>query len=387
MSSFILSKDFLLKESALYIHIPFCDHKCIYCDFYSIITSDNISTFLNSLKKEIEYFSRLFSEERNFTSIFFGGGTPSLMEPNYLEEIIYHLKDNFRIDDKAEITMETNPGTVNKEKLTKFKEARINRISIGIQSFDKEELKFLTRIHDKQTAIQTVYNAAEVGFENISVDLIFNLPDQTKEKWIKNLETAITLPIKHISTYSLILERGTILNKMVLDGKVIMQDDDYDADLYETTINFLLSNGFYQYEVSNFTKPGFECTHNNAYWRYRDYLGLGTSAHSFINGKRWWNYTSLKKYISEVNLNNHAIMNSETVSNKQMHDEFVMLALRSSGLDLADYKKRFSDNWIKKNNSYFELLKNEQHLTIGDNWIKLTPKGYAVCDEILKNIL
>ena len=376
-----------MKDCALYIHIPFCDHKCIYCDFYSIITSDNIDAFLDSLKKEIKYFSNLYSKDRIYKSVFFGGGTPSLMEPEYLKEILGYLKNNFIIDDNAEITMETNPGTVDKEKLKRFKDAGINRISIGIQSFDEEELKFLTRIHDKQTAIQTVYNAAEVGFENISVDLIFNLPNQTKEKWIKNLKTAIELPIKHISTYSLILERGTILNKMVLDGKVKMQDDDYDADLYETTIDFLLSNGFYQYEVSNFTKPGYECVHNNAYWRYQDYLGFGTSSHSFVDGKRWWNYSSLKKYISEIELNNHAIMNSENITEEQMHDEYVMLALRSSGLDLNDYKKRFSDDWIKKNNSYFELLKNEHHLLIDNNWIKLTSKGYAVCDEILKNIL
>jgi len=376
-----------LNDTALYIHIPFCDHKCIYCDFYSIITSDNVEGFLKALKKEIEYFSNLYAQDRFFTSIFFGGGTPSLMQPKYLKEILDHLKKYLNVDDKAEITMETNPGTVDKAKLKKFKEAGINRISIGIQSFDEEELKFLTRIHDKQTAIQTVYNAAEVGFENISVDLIFNLPNQTKGKWIKNLETAIRLPLKHISTYSLILERGTILNKLVLDKKVTMQDDDYDADLYETTIDFLVSNGFYQYEVSNFTKSGYECLHNNAYWRYRDYLSFGTSSHSFINGKRWWNYSSLKKYISEIELNNHAIMNSEIISNEQMHDEYVMLALRSSGLDLQDYKKRFSDDWIKKNNSYFELLKNEEHLLIENNWIKLTSKGYAVCDEILKNIL
>lgn len=376
-----------MKNSALYIHIPFCDHKCIYCDFYSIITSDNVAAFLKSLKKEIEYFSKFYSNDRIFTSIFFGGGTPSLMEPKYLEEILHHLKKYFTIDAQAEITMETNPGTVDKLKLKKFKEAGINRISIGIQSFDEEELKFLTRIHDKQTAIQTVYSAAEVGFENISVDLIFNLPNQTKEKWIKNLATAITLPIKHISSYSLILERGTILNKLVLDKKVIMQDDDYDADLYETTIDFLVSSGFYQYEVSNFTKTGFECVHNNAYWRYKDYLSFGTSSHSFVDGKRWWNYSSLKKYISEIELNNNAIMNSEIISKEQMHDEYVLLALRSSGLDLDDYKKRFSDHWIKKNYSYFELLKNEQHLTINNNWIKLTSKGYAVCDEILKNIL
>jgi oxygen-independent coproporphyrinogen-3 oxidase len=376
-----------LKDSALYIHIPFCDHKCIYCDFYSIITSDNILNFKSALKKEIEYFSNIYSDNRNYSSIFFGGGTPSLMQPEYLQEIIIHLKNNFNVDDKAEITMETNPGTVNKNKLKSFKEAGINRISIGIQSFDEGELKFLTRIHDKQTAIQTVYDAAEVGFENISIDLIFNLPNQTKEKWIENLKTAAALPITHISTYSLILERGTILNKLVLDGKVTMQDDDYDADLYEATIDFLLSKGFYQYEVSNFTKPGFECLHNNTYWKYRDYLGLGPSAHSFMNKKRWWNFSSLKKYIAEIELHGHAIMNSERITKNQMHDEYIMLSLRSSGLDLIDYNKRFNNDWINKNNDYFNLLKKENLITIGNNWIKLTSKGYAVCDEILKNIL
>lgn len=376
-----------MKESALYIHIPFCDHKCIYCDFYSIITSDNIPTFLNALKKEIEYFSNLYSEQRFFSSIFFGGGTPSLMSPAYLEEIILHLKKYFTLSDNAEITMETNPGTVDKSKLKEFKDAGINRISIGIQSFDEEDLKFLTRIHDRQTAINTVFNAAESGFENISIDLIFNLPGQTKDKWKSNLNIAASLPLKHLSAYSLILERGTILNKMVLDGKVKIQDDDYDADLYQTTIEFLLSNGFYQYEVSNFTKPGYECVHNNAYWRYRDYLGLGTSAHSFVNNKRWWNYSSLKKYIREIETNKNAIMNFENISSSQMHDEYVMLALRSSGLDLSDYKIRFGYDWIKKNNDYFELLKNQNLLVINDDLIKLTAKGYAICDEILKNIL
>jgi len=376
-----------LKESALYIHIPFCDHKCIYCDFYSIITSDNVNSFLNSLKKEISYYSKKYNHDRIFTSIFFGGGTPSLMEPQYLKEILDHLKSNYNIDNKAEITMETNPGTVDKEKLKQFRQIGINRISIGIQSFDEDDLKFLTRIHDKQTAIQTVNNASEVGFENISLDLIFNLPNQTKEKWIKNLETALTLPIKHISTYSLILEPGTILNKMVLNGKVEMQDDDYDAELYETTIDFLNSMGFEQYEVSNFSKPGFECTHNNAYWRYKDYLGFGTSAHSFVDGKRWWNYTSLKKYISEVELNNNAVMNSESITKELMHDEYVMLSFRSSGLDLNDYKKRFSEDWINKTLPYFNILREQNLISISDDSVKLTSKGYAVCDEILKNIL
>jgi oxygen-independent coproporphyrinogen-3 oxidase len=265
--------------------------------------------------------------------------------------------------------------------------AGINRISIGIQSFHEDELKFLTRIHDSETAIKTVNEAANIGINNISIDLIFNLPGQTKEKWISNLTQAVKLPIQHLSAYSLILERGTILNKMVLDEKVVLQDDDHDADLYESTVEFLIANGFSQYEVSNFTKPGYECVHNNAYWNYSEYLGFGTSAHSFINSKRWWNYSSLRKYIYKIEKNGNALANYEKLSEAEIHDEYVMLSLRSSGLDLTDYRKRFNDDWIVRNNSYFQKLKDEKLILIDDNSIKLSKYGYFVCDEILKNLL
>lgn len=375
------------NNCALYIHIPFCDHKCIYCDFYSIITSDNIDSFLLSLKKEIKFFSDKYSGDRNFSTIFFGGGTPSLMHPDYIKIIIGELNRNFSISPQTEITLETNPGTVDSNKLKNFRDSGINRISIGIQSFDEDDLKFLTRIHDKKTAIKTVYNANNSGFENISIDLIFNLPGQTKEKWKSNLETAVSLPIKHISAYSLILEQGTILNKMVLDGKVSIQDEDYDADLYETTIEYFANSGFLQYEVSNFAKPGYECSHNKSYWDHGEYLGFGTSSHSFMNGKRWWNYSSLKRYISEVEKNHNAIMNEEVLTDKQIHDEYIMLALRSNGIDLNNYLNRFNSDWINKNYNYFEVLKNYNFLEINTNVIKLTRKGYSLCDEILKNIL
>jgi oxygen-independent coproporphyrinogen-3 oxidase len=377
-------------ETACYIHIPFCDHKCIYCDFYSIITSDNIQSFLVALKKEISHYAEKYSEGRELISIYFGGGTPSLMEPEYLFQVIQTVKENFIVRKDAEITMETNPGTVTLEKIKLFKQAGVNRISIGIQSFDNEDLKFLTRIHNSETAIQTVNDAANAGFENISLDLIFNLPGQTKKKWIKNLEQAIKLPIKHISTYSLILERGTILNKMVLDGKVKIQDEDYDAELYQITIEFLTSNGFYQYEVSNFARPGFECVHNNAYWHYTDYFSFGTSAHSFIDSNRWWNLSSLKMYIDKVENSGNAIAGSEAISNKKAIDEFVMLELRSSGLNLKIFENRFgfeAKEWLKNKYTYFELLKNQNFVTIDDGVIKLTAKGYAICDEILKELL
>lgn len=376
-----------MKKSALYVHIPFCDHKCIYCDFYSIITSDNIRPFLNSIKKEIEYYSDLYYKERIFTSIYFGGGTPSMMEPEYISLIIQSLKENYKVSNEAEIAIEANPGTVDKEKLRIFRKVGINRISIGIQTFHDDELKFLTRIHDKKNAIETVYNAKKAGFENISIDLIFNLPGQTKIKWKENLETAVQLPIKHLSTYSLILERGTILNKMVLDKKVKMQDDDHDADLYEMTIDFMEKNGFIQYEVSNFTLPGYECLHNNAYWQYRDYLSFGTSAHSFVDGKRWWNYSSLKRYISEIDKNSCAVAASENISKEQRLNEYVMLALRSSGLDLTEFKIMFGANWINEKYDYIKKLMKRDLVTLDEKYLRLTKNGYAVCDEILKEIL
>jgi oxygen-independent coproporphyrinogen-3 oxidase len=377
----------VLKDSALYIHIPFCDHKCIYCDFYSIITTDNISNFLSAVRKEIKHYSRIYSGGRIFSSIYFGGGTPSLMMPDYLKEIILALRDNYQISSDAEITMETNPGTIDKNKLIEFRKVGINRISIGIQSFHDDELKFLTRIHDKQTAINAVYDAKNSGYENINIDLIFNLPGQTKEKWEYNLQTAIELPVKHISAYSLILERGTILNKMVLDGKVKIQDEDYDAELYETTIDYIQANGFIQYEVSNFAKPGYECRHNNAYWRYRDYLSFGPSAHSFVNRKRWWNFSSLKHYIAEIESNGNAAANFEMINDDTALNEYVMLALRSEGIDLIELEKKFGEGWINRNFNYIKKLDEKNLVVIKNDFVHLTKSGYAVCDEILSKLV
>jgi len=372
-----------MKNTAIYIHIPFCDHKCIYCDFYSIITTDNISSYKTSLLKEINYYSKLYSQNRIITSIYFGGGTPSLMDPSYLNDIIIHIKKNYNVSESAEITMETNPGTVSGDKLLEFRKIGINRISIGIQSFNDNELKFLTRIHDKNTAIKTVYEAQNSGFSNISLDLIFNLPGQTKEIWLNNLNTAVSLPVHHVSAYSLILERGTILNKMVLDRKVQIQDEDYDADLYEMTIDFMESHGLIQYEVSNFAKPGYECIHNNAYWRYHDYISFGTSAHSFIDGKRWWNYSSLKLFNAQIEAKGFAEANHEFISVEQSINEYTMLALRSYGLDIIDLKKRFGNEWLINNLQYLKLLESNGMILNTGDFLKLTKHGYAVCDEII----
>ncbi len=374
-------------KTAIYIHIPFCKHKCIYCDFYSVISIKNKTEYLNALKKEIRYYSLKYGQNREIISVFFGGGTPSYLEPDYISQILNEIQKNFKISSNAEITLETNPGSVMKTKLKNFKKTGINRLSIGVQSFNDDELKFLTRIHSSKEAVQTVNDAANIGFENISIDLIFNLPNQTKKIWIKNLNTAVSLPIKHISAYSLILEKGTILNKMVLNKEVSLQNADYDAELYKLTIDFLSTRNFIQYEVSNFAKEGFQCIHNNAYWNYTDYLGFGCSAHSFIDKHRWWNLSNISSYINSIEQKNKAVKNEETLSLKDQMDEYVMLALRSKGINLFEFSKRFSVDWLKKNDTYLELLEKEHLLNRKNNLIKLTKNGYAVCDEILSNLI
>ncbi len=371
-----------MRNLAIYIHIPFCEHKCTYCDFYSVIVHNQKFPFLKALKKEIENYAKNYSQDSVVKTIFFGGGTPSLLSETELGEIFSTVFKNFNVE-SPEITLEVNPGTVDLKKLRNFKNLGVNRLSIGVQSFDDDELKFMTRIHNSEEAKRTVKDAAVAGFENISLDLIFNLPGQTKRKWEENLNTALTLPIKHISAYSLILERGTILFKLVSDGKIKLQDEDHDADLYEFTMKYLKAKGFRQYEVSNFALPGYECLHNKFYWDYTNYLGFGPSAHSFFDGVRWRNFSSLRRYISEIEKKGNAQRANEILTPKEKVEEFVMLSLRSEGLDLERLKNEFSEDWERKNKKFLRFLNDSQIVKFVNNKVAFTEKGYLLCDEIL----
>jgi oxygen-independent coproporphyrinogen-3 oxidase len=337
---------------------------------------------LNSIIEEIHHYIYL-REERSVKSVFFGGGTPSIFHPDEIQVILSTIHSVFNVDENAEITFESNPGTIDEDKLREIKKLGINRLSVGVQSFDDDELKFLTRIHDRMTALNTINLAAESGFDNINIDLIFNLPGQTKAVWETNLNQAVELPVTHISAYSLILERGTILNKMVLDGKVKMSDSGFDADLYEHTIDFLDRNNFLQYEVSNFARPGFKCSHNLVYWQHKEYLGLGPSAHSFINNRRWWNYSSLKMYIEQVNKEGRGVVSEEKLSKVELAEEYIMLHLRSEGLDLNSLNKLYGNEWMQLNKAYLDMLIKERFLSYSNNFIKFTKRGYSICDEIL----
>jgi len=374
-----------LKKISLYIHIPFCEHKCIYCDFYSITITDNLSRFLSALKKEISEFSNYF-KNTEIQSVFLGGGTPSLLSAKQIDEILSTICHYSNLGEGVEITLETNPGTVDLQKLKEFKKLGINRLSIGVQSFNDMELKFLTRIHDGKSAIKTIEDANRVGFDNINLDLIFNLPKQTQSIWEKNLQTALALPVKHISTYSLILERGTILNKLVSEKKILINNDDFDASLYEFTMEYLSAKGFNQYEVSNFCKTGYECIHNLTYWHHKNYIGFGPSAHSFYKNKRWWNCSGVKQYINKITQTGNAVCGSEKLSDDKLLDEYVMLALRSNGLNLKKLENIYGNGWFMQNREYLNHLKRNNFVIEKDNFIKFTPKGYLLCDEILQKL-
>jgi oxygen-independent coproporphyrinogen III oxidase len=377
---------------SLYLHIPFCEHKCIYCDFYSLVPSkseiDHRSLekqFLAALKAEIELRAADPRFCESYETIFFGGGTPSLLHPSEIEEILYLLRSRFSIQKDAEITLETNPGTVDKGKLRAFRSAGINRISMGIQSFHDQDLKFLTRIHTASEAKQCVRDCQNAGFENISFDLIFSLPGQTLSQWKSNLEQAIDLQPSHISCYSLIIEPETPLFHMVHSNHVVPINDDLDAELYEFTIDFLASHGYDQYEVSNFAKQNFQCRHNLNYWNHSHYLSFGPSAHSLLERERWYNISDVSGYIGQLHEGTLPIAENEHLTQSQLIEETIFLGLRSKGIDLEQFRRRFSFDLFTEYSSKMSELIRQGYARMDGNQFRLTSKGYMLCDEICQS--
>jgi oxygen-independent coproporphyrinogen-3 oxidase len=367
--------------SGIYLHIPFCDTKCIYCDFYSITNHSKKNEFIDSLLKEIEQKS--FSvREKKFDTIFFGGGTPSLLSSDEFKKIFDCLYKNLSISADSEITIEANPGTLNYEKLNSFRELPVNRISFGVQSFNDADLKFLSRIHSSRQAINAVKLAQDVGYSNLSIDLIFALPSQSFESWNKNLELAVSLGLKHLSAYSLIFEEGTPLFNLRESGKVNEADIELEAKMYEHTINFFESNGFTQYEISNFAKENFECRHNLKYWTHQEYIAFGPSASSYVDNHRWTNVKNLNLYITSVNEGKDVYEFKEFIDRQTAKNEFIFLGLRSTGINLTSFKKKFGNDFFTKYKKPIDILTSTGFASLDKNYFRLTSKGYIVCDEI-----
>ncbi len=319
----------------LYIHIPFCIKKCRYCDFISYPSCEGFfDSYIDAVLDEATKYKSL-----TFDTVFIGGGTPTVLSPSQLSKLLSGIKSLINIKDGAEFSIEANPKTLTEEKLLVLSENGVNRISIGVQSFSDSELKFLGRIHSAEDAIKTI-SLAKKYFNNINIDLMFALPNQTKEDVLHSLNTALSLKPSHLSCYSLIIEEGTPIFEEFENGTLIPQDEDTDRDNFKAICDTLRENGFLRYEISNFALSGFECKHNLKYWDCDEYIGIGVGAHSYYNGKRFYNTSDLDAYLkgsfSEDEL---------TLSDADMMSEFMIMGLRkTSGIKISEFKKRFSKN-------------------------------------------
>ncbi len=376
--------------SGIYLHIPFCERKCIYCDFYSVENLNLLDDFVTFLLKELDIFKNEsdFVNDAYFDTIYFGGGTPSLLEPSHVEKILSELFKKFKFSSNPEITVETNPGAADKRKLSELRDIGVNRISFGVQSFFDDDLKFLGRIHNADEAINCVKLAFESGFNNVNIDLIFGLPGQSEERMRENLKKAIELNVPHISAYNLIVEKGTPLYELVKNGEVELPSVDEQAQLYEICVGILEDAGYHHYEVSNFAKRGFECKHNLKYWQYENYLGFGPSAHSFWGDKRCWNVANLNKYLNSINLGKLPIANFEILNEDKKIEEFIYLSLRSTGIEFKKFRDKFGFDFLDSE-IMDEIIQLERHgfVELDEFAVKLTCKGFLLCDEISVNLI
>ena len=369
-----------MKELGIYIHIPFCKQKCYYCDFVSYANKEEkIQEYIKCLQKEIEMESEKYkNEEYEITTIYIGGGTPSFIDASYIERIINTIKQNYKLYENPEITIEANPGTINEEKIKKYKDIGINRISIGLQTTKDNLLKQIGRIHTYEEFLNCYKIVKKIGIDNINVDLMLGLPNQTLEDLKESLIEVINLKPNHISLYSLILEENTILEKMVNRKEIALPSEDVEREMYWTTKNILEENGYIHYEISNFSKKGYESKHNLNCWNQKEYLGFGVAAHSYIKNKRYCNTNNIEEYIK--NVQNGKILNNRTIceiQNKiEEQKEYMLLGLRKiQGVDIQEFKNKFIDNPIYIFHKELEKLVKEELVEIDLNQIKLTSKG------------
>ena len=371
------------KKSGIYIHFPFCNVKCGYCDFYSIVNrKETIPYFIESVIKEIDlYFISNDLNKLEFDTIFLGGGTPSLIEPHYIEKIFKTLSNHINFSMIKEITIEANPGEASKKYLNGYKEIGINRISFGFQSLDDKLLKFLDRLHSAKQCILAFEEARIAGFENINTDMIFNIPGQSLDILSENLKSVIKLQPEHISSYSLTVEKGTMLYSNVSKGKVVMPDEELDYNMYEMTSSIMSDNRYSQYEASNYAKNDKECLHNLHYWNLDPYIAFGPSAHGYDGKKRWWNHKSLNSYLTLLKENKLPIKNSEILSTKNKFNEIIMNGLRTSkGINIEKL------NRITNSINIDKKIQKWPQLVIQDKYLRLKDNDFMLLDEITADL-
>ncbi|MDB5193501.1 MAG: hemW [Segetibacter sp.] len=370
--------------AGIYIHIPFCRKACHYCNFHFSTSTALQGEFVNALLHEIELRGDYLQE--CIETIYFGGGTPSILASVDLERILYKIKAVFEVEANAEITLEANPDDITAEKLEQWKAIGINRLSIGIQSFFEEDLKWMNRAHNAEQAITCIVLAQAHGFFNLTIDLIYGTPSLTDEKWRQNVVTAVSLNIPHLSCYALTVEPKTALQKLIEQKKLENVDQEKQAKHFELLMQWTNEAGFEHYEISNFAKPGFRSRHNSSYWRGNPYLGLGPSAHSFNGESRQWNIANNALYIKSIG-NNTVPCEVETLTVKERLNEYLMTGLRTiEGVELARIEKDFGEDVYKR------LLENASgkiengFLAVADGHLRTTTEGKLLVDGIASDL-
>lgn len=377
-----------MKDIGVYVHIPFCKSKCLYCDFNSYTNKqDLVEKYIYYLKKEIDLYT---AELKGFNvkTIFIGGGTPSYVDGRYIYEIIEHMNKQLNMGKLAEFSIEVNPKTLDREKLNIYKQIGINRISMGVQSFNDVMLKRIGRIHSVNDVIETYNMIRKHGFDNINFDIMFNLPGQSIENVKDTLKKAIILSADHISYYSLKLEEGTPFYISHQKSELQLPDEDAEREMYHSGVELLKQNGYYHYEISNFAKKEYKCEHNLIYWNVEPYVGLGISAHSNINNKRYGNLYDFEDYFTKIDNKELPITEVEVINREMEMAEYIILGLRLiQGINKSSFARRFSVDIEEKFGDIITKHVKQGLLYEDLNNIKLTKQGLDLCNLVFMDIL
>ncbi|MGE6395771.1 radical SAM family heme chaperone HemW [Chryseobacterium scophthalmum] len=370
----------------IYIHIPFCKQKCSYCNFHFSTSLNFKDEMLDAMKKEI-FFRKDELQNKNLQSLYFGGGTPSVLSADEIKSLIDEVLKHFSFNNDIEITLEANPDDLNSQFLKGLSDSPVNRLSIGTQSFFDEDLKLMNRAHNASEAEGSIKRAQDFGFENLSIDLIYGSPTSNLEIWKENLNKTIALEIPHISSYALTVEPKTALENWVSKGKVANPKEEEQNREFYYMIDFLKDHGFNHYEVSNFAKEDFYSRHNSAYWKYQEYLGIGPSAHSYNgNDVRSWNVANNQQYIKKLNSNILA-KETEILSRQDQFNEMIMIGLRTIwGVDLESLNQKFSENILDKFNKEIQHKIEEGILKIENNHLIIPKKHWFMADGIASDL-
>ncbi|HEL0618717.1 coproporphyrinogen III oxidase [Streptococcus equi subsp. zooepidemicus] len=371
------------KPTSAYVHIPFCTQICYYCDFSKVfIKNQPVDAYLEALIKEFESY-----QINSLKTLYIGGGTPTAITAKQLDYLLSHLQQHLQLDQLEEFTIEANPGDLTEDKIAVLRQSAVNRISLGVQTFNDKQLKQIGRSHTEAQIYTTIASLKEAGFQNMSIDLIYALPGQTIQQVKENVAKALALDIPHLSLYSLILEHHTVFMNKMRRGKLQLPTEDLEAEMFEYIISEMEANGFEHYEISNFTKPGFESRHNLMYWNNDEYFGCGAGASGYLNGIRYRNRIPIQHYLKAV-ADGNARLSEEVLTKEEMMEEELFLGLRKkSGVSVSRFQEKFGLSFESRYGPVVRELQNQGLLVEDKDFIRMTKKGLFLGDSVAEKFI